>query len=969
MTNHNSFKTVLKLGVSLSVFFAVCAQATDVATWAEINAAASDDITVTADIQATGTPKTINLTTNNQVVDGNGHSLTGASQYKLSFSGSNQTVRNFGLAETVTSADDYTYSYLDSDGDTVYKKINASVNGFSAAPFVFSNNFTIDNTVFSDNTKLTFSSSPSGATPSYLTNSVFYGNTNLSGNVCYWGGSSVLNINGTIFDSNFGDDSIFELNARTTINNSIFQNNTVTYYGVFQLSGGEIDISNSQFINNRTDYDGAAISDTHAIKTIVNTVFDGNYAGNEGGAIWEPLQANSDISPYFSQVTFKNNQSGWLGGGMYLSGAGERSISSNIVNSLFEGNTSKFGGGLCVSNLVDLAVVDTNFSGNTAREGGAIYAADLNLNIFAETQDVVFSGNTATNTTDSYNGGAAVYFEYTGEDDDIALNVNAAKDKKVIFDDTLAAAGEPILNVNKSGLTYENLSGETVAITNAGEVQFNANVGDAENPFASVNVHNGTLSIGDNVSIYANLNAEGGTINISNATVNATSAHFAAGSTLALTVNSTEDYGSLTAGEITIESGAKLKATLAQGIVPSGGTATLQLLSAGNEDFNNFEDSFDNNMYHFEKADKNGKYTITSTNSGSDIAAGQGWVSSAAKAYVDGPSFKPGTVAADVANKLAALAQNDANAFVEQIKAIAPMETTIVQGQAVEDVNRLFKTVDSYLRGERDPMGVSAGDEDSDTALWIKPYVGKSKMGNRAGIAGFDTNSQGVIAGLERKFDSIWKLGAGLQYDETDVDTYGRDIDSKTKVGFVYGEYKPDKWFINSALSYASSNYDEDKYALGSKYAADYHVKTASVTAMTGYQFKYLTPEVGIRYYNIRQDAYTDSAMQKVSGIDTDIVRAVGGVHFVTNYGMFYPNIHAGLTYDINQAKHNTLVSLSNGTSYIVEGKELARLGYEFDMGVNAHISDNMIIGAGYTGAYRNNYQEHTGIIKLKYGF
>ena len=30
----------------------------------------------------------------------------------------------------------------------------------------------------------------------------------------------------------------------------------------------------------------------------------------------------------------------------------------------------------------------------------------------------------------------------------------------------------------------------------------------------------------------------------------------------------------------------------------------VQLLSAENEDFNNFADEFDNNMYHFEKADK-----------------------------------------------------------------------------------------------------------------------------------------------------------------------------------------------------------------------------------------------------------------------------------------------------------------------------------------------------------------------------
>ena len=118
-----------------------------------------------------------------------------------------------------------------------------------------------------------------------------------------------------------------------------------------------------------------------------------------------------------------------------------------------------------------------------------------------------------------------------------------------------------------------------------------------------------------------------------------------------------------------------------------------------------------------------------------------------------------------------------------------------------------------------------------------------------------------------------------MQYDATDIDASRRDIDILTTLGFIYGEYKPSNWFVNTTLSYGQSDYDET------------------------------TPQ------------------------------------------------------------DNTLVNLINGSNYVVKGKRLSRMEYELNIGLNAHLTDNVTLGASYMGAYRNKYQEHTGIIRLKYDF
>ena len=485
-----------------------------------------------------------------------------------------------------------------------------------------------------------------------------------------------------------------------------------------------------------------------------------------------------------------------------------------------------------------------------------------------------------------------------------------------------------------------------------------------------INVSNAKLTVGaGNLVASDSLTAKDGSeIDVDSNKVNLDQVSFESGSKLSLKINSLEDFGGIEANNITVAaSGAELSATLAQGI----NAGTVQLLKANNTDFNNFADSFDNEMYVFEKVDKNGLYNIKLAKTAEEVAEEAGassTVAHAAAAWVDGDQFAEGSTAAKVADALADLAQNNPQEFKNSLAAIVPVDAPESQVAATNMADKLLLTVGKYLSNQ-DIGGLTSGDTLQDVTLWAKGYYGKSKLSNYGKIKGFDSTNKGIVAGLDKKLNKSVKLGGGFQYDANDVDGYRRDIDVNTLTGFVYGEYRPNNWFVSGVASYGKSDYDEEKYALGIRIKDKYSVDIYSLQALTGYEFKYVTPEAGARYYRIKRHGYEDNIGQSVSGKDMDLLRGVLGLRTSYEFGMFKPEVYAGITYDFVSDKDNAIVSLPNGSSYMVDGKRLNRFGTEFSANVTARLNDNASVSLGYDGKFRKHYQDHSGMINVKYEF
>ncbi|MBQ7633749.1 MAG: autotransporter outer membrane beta-barrel domain-containing protein [Alphaproteobacteria bacterium] len=602
-------------------------------------------------------------------------------------------------------------------------------------------------------------------------------------------------------------------------------------------------------------------------------------------------------------------------------------------------------------------------------------------------------------TTDTLNDSIGVTISTDTTEDEEKLGdtlalVNQAKldDKNFIAD----TADEVYKAEDDSGTTYGNLTIKGVADgAQKSTIDLNGHNGFVIADGASVTLQDAALTdsqgkspidvaAGGKMSLQnadvsnVNLNVDG-TLEAANNKVMAKKAVFGKGSTLKLDVNSISgDYGAIKADSFDIADGAKIDITFGQNPLDGkkfGEVALLSLSDGSDINNNNFSDEFHNNMYGFaRKSDKSGIYGVYQTKTAREISeenGGSGNNQDAAGAWVDGPSHG-NPIAQGIADDLARLAQTNGVEFNKVLTALAPNDDGMGQSALIDLTDRLLLTVDNHLIKSFMNGGLSSGDgypDLSDVKTWVKTYYAKSKMQNHGDTYGYDADDRGFIAGVDKKIASATKVGIGMQFDDTDVNAFRRDVNIQTLQGYIYGEYRPSNWFINGVLSYGHTDFDEDKRVLGRNISAHYSADIYSVQGLTGYTFKYLTPELGARYYKIKRHAYVDEAMQSVSGNDMDLLRATLGVKAETSYSSFKPHAYAGIMYDVISDKDNAFVSLPNGTSYTVDGKSMPRFGVEIGIGSSVVLTDHLELGVGYEAKFRKHYQDHSGWLDFKYAF
>ena len=538
------------------------------------------------------------------------------------------------------------------------------------------------------------------------------------------------------------------------------------------------------------------------------------------------------------------------------------------------------------------------------------------------------------------------------------------------------AAGEGSeLNLN-SGISG---SGD---INAKGDGKLNINSAISAN---KMTVSGGELNLknGTELSNVENFVANGGVLNVGDQTVKLKNAEFNNGSTLAVNVKS-DGNGLLKAENLTIN-GGNLKATLGQGIVEEG-SKTVTLLESNNTFTNNFTDVMENNMYVFEKAEKAGDYIVSLAKKAAEVSQENGGTqnnANAAKGWVDGFKFEQGSVSADVADKLADLAQNDGKSFNDALTALAPADNSVVRTNSVNHNTEMFRAVVTHLDNvsKKNQYGLSSGDVVDGVSVWARAFGNHAKVDNTSKAYGFKSDGYGATLGIEKQLDNAFKVGLGYSYFYNDVDGFMRDSDVNTHTGFVYGEYRPNNWYTNAIASYGYSKYDENKHVAGDVYKAKYDVDNIGAQVMTGYNASVakvdVTPEAGLRYNNIHRDDYVDGAGQAVKAETMEVMTAVAGVKvgkdlvscFGSNEFYWRPEARLAATYDLISDKENAVVSLSNGSGYVVKGQRLNRFGVEAGAGVTFYLSPDVESSVGYEGKFRSHYQDHTGYVSAKYKF
>lgn len=852
------------------------------------------------------------------------------------------------------------------------------------------------------------------------------------GNASISGDETKINLNDGSGIAVNGRDSTFAISGgNTTLTNHS------TIHGITEVSGGEINADTQSHISgNEMSFNGGKISLNNGSDLLASG--DINISGkaeinmgkdtlflSETQAFDGVVNAESDQSINISGGTINlNDNAQFIRGVMnYPADADEELITENI-DAKVKGNINMAGGIINMNGTSSIGVYTSdgklaldgsgisgssaeellakaptiNVNGNNAinsdidikdglikiNKGAALASGDINLTSGNYASIIDLAGTLDANVTGS-DKAQMTFFDSNAK---IKGTVDGIKDVNVRSNLSLASAFEKgatnIDNINVYGSTLtldnENFNETKNLILNEKSTAKLASDFTASN---KVKVKDGSvLDLGTSILNAKNVELfEDAQVNLKVASLDNHGAIVASDKIIFVGGNATDGYVNGANQNI------NLNITMENGLVKKGETTDLTLMTATNGfdgDFNNVKVS--NNRYDFEQTEA-GKFKVTGTATGEDIAKDAGGSmnnAGTAAAWVDGDTFKAGTQAAAVASSLNELSQKAGSeqAYVDALTAVAPEVAPLVHKTQTETTNQIFGAVSSRLSGgsvASAANGMSSGDSVFKRgAMWVQGLFNKSKLDDTSKAKGFDADSTGLAMGAEKYINDDVKAGIGYAYTNTDIDGFMRDTDVDTHTAMVYGEYKPSNWYVNGIATYSWSDYSEKKNVAGNQVKADYDVDTIGLQAMTGYDMNLsgynVTPEAGLRYVHISQDAYKDSADQKVSANDADILTGVIGAKaskdFALENGMnLRPEARLAMTYDLMNDDNNSVVTLANGSAYSVNGEALDRFGIEFGAGLTADVNDNVELSVGYEGKFREDYQDHTGLLNAKYKF
>lgn len=304
-----------------------------------------------------------------------------------------------------------------------------------------------DNSAMQGGAVLNTSNTTPNATPGSLTvsDSTFTRNQAATGTFCGCGGA----IFGTL-------DTVM------IISTSVFTGNVTEVYGGAIRASGNMTVSHSTFINNRTPDTssptiggGGLAIDSTSTSLVTNNLFIGNSSGRGGG-----VNASGNLT--LEGNTFINNTSAAFGGGLRLN-PGQLVSNTTVVatNNTFRGNSADFGG--AISTNKDVTLNNNTLTDNSATtSGGGIHVITgtltVNNTIIANSTS---GGDCQVDASSGRVNASHTLIEATGAD---ACNlVDGADDNQIGVDPDLAALAD-----NGGATETHALNGGSPAI-NAGD--------------------------------------------------------------------------------------------------------------------------------------------------------------------------------------------------------------------------------------------------------------------------------------------------------------------------------------------------------------------------------------------------------------------------------------------------------------------------------------------------------------------
>lgn len=792
---------------------------------------------------------------------------------------------------------------------------------------------------------------------------------------------STLKLNGATFSQNKaanvgGAIAIFDTGAQTTINNSNFSNNIAGGDGgaIYNEKDAELIINGGTFTNNHSDgYGGAIGSKGHL--NISGTTFANN-DGFVGGALYSGYNdsGTGKGAATISGATFNNN-SGLYGAGA-IANYGDMEI--NISQTIFNGNkvTSEI-----VNDGYDNHNLTTSVDGGGAIFAGSASKTTVEKAIFINNSSTVTGGAISTRadwysseTNKPINSKENAPEDYDASTDYLKPNTKAELTLKNIefTNNTAGTYGGAIYNTfTNTSISDAIFSGNNAkrnggAIYNEAVAQFTltgknvfsgnmaGGVANDIHNIGTMTVASGTTTLGGGITGNGALTiANGATLDIGTTTVEQASIDI--DGTLNASMLSSDNYGKLLADSITTGENGKLQLTI-------GSVGTYDIFGGiAHEDI-----TIDAGLAY--DVINNGADGIEiAIKAVEDIAADTGLSNQGAATIAVLANTDDDVLTAISLRAQTELAAGNVDYVERETAKLNPENKPVAHSISSSVQNQVLSLAAGRMTGGT--VGRSGGDlANADYGIWAQGLYNHSKLNGQ-----FKGDTTGISVGADALIDGKYTIGIGYAYNDTDVDSDSRDTKIESNSLFLYGQYKPNNWYVNAALNYTMGNYTETSNPFGVQFESEYDVDSFGGQVMTGYDFASgLTPEIGARYLHISQDAY-DVALGHVDGADMDYLTGVAGIRYAFEIESdmelkFRPELRAAATYDFLSDAAVATITAPGSVSYVIDADRLSRFGGEFGIGLAAEWR-GLTVSLNYDLDLHEDYTSQTGMLKFRYDF
>jgi outer membrane autotransporter protein len=280
--------------------------------------------------------------------------------------------------------------------------------------------------------------------------------------------------------------------------------------------------------------------------------------------------------------------------------------------------------------------------------------------------------------------------------------------------------------------------------------------------------------------------------------------------------------------------------------------------------------------------------------------------------------------------------------------------------------------------------GMAAGPGTNGASMWLQGFGQAAKQDTRQGIKGYDADTYGTSIGVDKTLNN-GLLGLSLNYGKTNAnsknaDTTGTDIDSyglnlygshdfaqmfmNVQAGYNYNKIKTFRHNVGGPGLTANGDYHSDQYSAKVGFGRDYLANHGLV----------VTPSMSAAYTDLKTAGYSETGTGPLLSVDSQTfnslklgIGATAAWHLKNSDGSrLTPSISAGYAYDaIGDTIDTTAQFIAGGPAFQTMGAKPARSEVNGGLGLTYTTTANWDLSANYDYTHKENYDAHTGVLRM----